>query len=163
MTVRMVCCVLLHRVSLAALVSLGNCGYTGEEFPECIRPHLSLGGSDFGGTACTCTQEFDPVCDYNGHWFSNLCVAKCNGETLVEKCEPVFKEIEEKEDPFILTENDGPLIWRPGCACSHRETDANAVCDIDGRQYTNTCYADCQVLKHNLHTVKDSRRGFGSI
>ncbi|GMH34185.1 hypothetical protein BSKO_02019 [Bryopsis sp. KO-2023] len=135
-------------VPLTSLLNLGNCGYTAEVFPECVTPFLtpSTGGNEDG--ECNCSEEFDPVCDFDGNWFTNLCISKCEGAQVVERCTPVFKEVEEKEDPFVLTENDGPLIWKPGCACSRKKRDSNPVCDIDGKQYASECYATCQGVEN---------------
>lgn len=134
------------------MARLGSCGYTEDEYPGCVDPYLTQEVPappvrDGGSGSCSCSEEFDPVCDYNGNWFTNLCIAECEGAKLVEKCAPVFKKVEEKAEPFVLTENDGPLIWKPGCACSHKKEDAQPVCDVDGRQYASKCYAECQVLK----------------
>lgn len=70
----------------------------------------------------------------------------------MENCSPVFKEIEEREEPFVLTEKDAPFMWKAGCQCSQGTDDFDPVCDIDGKQYSSPCYADCLVrLSMNIH------------
>jgi len=161
---------------LSSLLGLTQCSYDAKTYPKCVSglvenvPEPMV--DEFKTTStedetkasepesfieeiaadCQCSSEFDPVCDYSGFWYTNYCVSKCKGAKLVENCSPVFKEIEEREEPFVLTEKDAPFMWKAGCQCSQGTDDFDPVCDIDGKQYSSPCYADCLVrLSMNIH------------
>ena len=160
-------------MAITSLLGLTRCPYDAENYPGCIEEYVTAipqpmvdveepiaerkkkahGITDEErfveevAVECVCSSDFDPVCDYNGLWFTNYCVAKCKGANVVERCYPVFKTIELERDPFILYEKHAPLSWKAGCFCGQTKNDLNPVCAIDGRQYASPCYAKCLVSR----------------
>eukprot|EP00803_Ostreobium_quekettii_P009145 evm.model.scf_1249.2 EVM.evm.TU.scf_1249.2 scf_1249:9134-13696(+) len=142
-------------VPLSALLGLAECGYTKEKFPDCVKDFVpEVQPEPPANENCGCSSDLQPVCDYNHNWYTNLCVSKCRGVKLVESCVPVFKEVEVIEKPFVLTDLDGPLIWKAGCACTQKMSSFKPVCDINGKQYSSECFANCQGITAQFDCTK---------
>lgn len=130
-----------YRLSVKALLRLGEC----TKLPPCIQSEDD-DQDDKEDVNCECDdEEFDPMCDYDGNWYTNLCEATCQG-AVVEKCYPIYKEIEVPEDKFVLTEENAPFIWLAGCTCPIESYYWEPVCDIHAKQYASPCFAHCQVI-----------------
>jgi len=147
------------------LIELTNCPFERGGIPTCVQQHVpdpiepmtyneEPSSSDHYNeesfvedvaAECICSADFDLVCSYNGFWYTNYCVAKYKVAKVVERCNPVFKAIEESEEPFLLTERQSPLKWKSGCYCPQNKQNFYPVCDIDASQYPSPCYAHCMV------------------
>ncbi|CAD7704112.1 unnamed protein product, partial [Ostreobium quekettii] len=132
-------------VPLQSLLGLAECGYTREKYPDCIRAHiLDVPSPQTPDEGCFCTMDLEPVCDHNGYWYTNLCVAGCRGAEEVEPCLPAFSEAMGREVPVGMGGEGGRLAWRAGCVCAQETGATRPVCDVGGRRYSSACIADCQ-------------------
>lgn len=146
-------------MSPKTFLEIGNCIVDLEKLPDCIygsisskleiemepKSKIDTKGFNLDGLSyCLCTRNFDPVCDQNGHWYTNECIARCNKIDISDSCPQIFESIDLK-GPLILTEKDAPFIWYAGCACPQSEKHLDPRCDLDGKRYPSACYANCMV------------------